>query len=113
MGLGDQRGHPSGESRQDLVQFPLPLRANTRVVQEIQQHQPMFIAQLPLNFLVHRHRHIGNIIQQNLILVSRDSRVPRACMINDKLVWDAAAMKITSSAAANQHVDPAYRAGWV
>jgi len=52
------------------------------------------------------------IIHQNLILVSRDFRVARACTINDKLVWDAAAMKITSSAAANQHVDPPYRAGW-
>jgi predicted dehydrogenase len=33
-------------------------------------------------------------------------------MPSEKLVWDAAAMKITSSAAANQHVDPPYRAGW-
>jgi hypothetical protein len=33
-------------------------------------------------------------------------------MPSEKLVWDAAAMKITSSAAANQYVDPPYRAGW-
>jgi hypothetical protein len=30
----------------------------------------------------------------------------------EKMLWDAAAMKVTNLAAANQHVDPPYRAGW-
>jgi hypothetical protein len=34
-------------------------------------------------------------------------------MPGEKLAWDAASMKITSVAAANQYVDPPYRPGWV
>jgi predicted dehydrogenase len=33
-------------------------------------------------------------------------------MPGERLAWDAQSMKITSSTAANQHVDPPYRAGW-